>query len=44
MTIVLLPSIILLEDDCDIDNKFAWDVLLPSIILLEDDKMKTRPK
>ena len=34
---VLLPSIILLEDDAKERIEQAKEVLLPSIILLEDD-------
>ena len=34
---VLLPSIILLEDDKYINQNGVYVVLLPSIILLEDD-------
>ena len=35
--VVLLPSIILLEDDCSGIKFINVSVLLPSIILLEDD-------
>ena len=34
---VLLPSIILLEDDASDNKEYRERVLLPSIILLEDD-------
>ena len=40
---VLLPSIILLEDDPYTSELITTKVLLPSIILLEDDKT-SRPK
>ena len=35
---VLLPSIILLEDDSAVIPNAVTEVLLPSIILLEDDQ------